>query len=64
MYCIILILIVNQTKNIATALVTSKIDYGISLVHNIAIKDITKLLCRVQNCLGRAVTRSHIVSCF
>ena len=45
------------TKTIATALVSSRLDYCNSLLHNIAIKDITKLQ-RVQNCLARVVTRS------
>ena len=44
-------------KSIATALVSSRLDYCNSLLHNIAIKDITKLQ-RVQNCLARVVTRS------
>ena len=44
-------------KTIATALVSSRLDYCNSLLHNIAIKDITKLQ-RVQNCLARVVTRS------
>ena len=44
-------------KTIATALVSSILDYCNSLLHNIAIKDITKLQ-RVQNCLAMVVTRS------
>ena len=48
---------VSVAKTIATALVTSRLDYCNSLFHNIAIKDITKLQ-RVQNCLARVVTRS------
>ena len=44
-------------KTIATALVSSRLDYCNSLLHNIAIKDITKLQ-RVKNCLARVVTRS------
>ena len=44
-------------KTIATALGSSRLDYCNSLLHNIAIKDITKLQ-RVQNCLARVVTRS------
>ena len=47
---------VSVAKTIATALVTSRLDYCNSLFHNIAIKDITKLQ-RVQNCLARVVTR-------
>ena len=47
----------NVAKTIATALVSSILDYCNSLLHNIAIKDITKLQ-RVQNCLARVVTRS------
>ena len=50
-------LLVSVAKTIATALVTSRLDYCNSLFHNIAIKDITKLQ-RVQNCLARVVTRS------
>ena len=42
-------------KTIATALVTSRLDYYNSLFHNIAIKDITTLQC-VQNCLARVMT--------
>ena len=47
----------SVAKTIATALVSSRLDYCNSLLHNIAIKDITKLQ-RVQNCLARVVTRS------
>jgi len=42
---------------IATALITSRLDYCNSLLYNIASKDIPKLQC-VQNCLGRVVTPS------
>ena len=48
-------------KTIATALGSSRLDYCNSLLHNIAIKDITKLQ-RVQNCLARVVTRSPLLS--
>ena len=41
-------------KNIATALVTNRLNYCNSLFHNIAIKDITKLC--VQIFLARVVT--------
>ena len=37
-------------KTIATAQVTSRLDYCNSLFHNIAIQDIKKV--HVQNCLG------------
>ena len=47
----------SVAKTIATPLVSSILDYCNSLLHNIAIKDITKLQ-RVQNCLARVVTRS------
>ena len=43
-------------KYIATALVTSRLDYCKWIFHNITIKDITKQQ-RVQNCLARAATR-------
>ena len=46
----------SVAKTIATPLVSSRFDYCNSILHNIAIKDITKL--RVQNCLARVVTRS------
>ena len=45
------------SKTIATALVTSRLDYCNSLLYNTANKDIAKLQ-RVQNCLARVVTRS------
>ena len=41
----------------ASALVTSRLDYCNSLFHNVAIKDIIKLLC-FKHCLARVVTRS------
>jgi len=47
----------SVTKTIATALVTSRLDYCNSLLYNIASQDILKLQC-VQNCLARVVTRS------
>ena len=56
-FTISVIFAVYVTKTIATALVSSRLDYCNSLLHNIAIKDITKLQC-VQNCLARVVTRS------
>ena len=48
----------SVAKTIATALVSSRLDYCNSLLHNIAIKDITKL----QRCLARVVTRSPRLS--
>ncbi len=47
----------SVAKTIATALVSSRLDYCNSLLHNIAIKNIAKLQ-RVQNCLARVVTQS------
>ena len=47
----------SVAKTIVTALVGSRLDYCNSLLHNIAIKDITKLQ-HVQNYLARVVTRS------
>ncbi len=47
----------SVAKTLATALVSSRLDYCNSLLYNIASKDITKLQ-RVQNCLARVVTRS------
>ena len=45
------------TKQIAVALVTSKLDYCNSLLHEIPAKDLHKLQ-RVQNCLERVVTKA------
>ena len=44
-------------KTIATALVSSRLDYCNSLYHNIALEDFLKFQ-RMQNCLARVVTRS------
>ena len=44
-------------KQIAVALVTSKLDYCDSLLHKIPAKDLQKLQ-RVQNCLARVVTKA------
>ena len=44
-------------KTIATALVSSRLDYCNSLLYNTANKDIARLQ-HVQNCLARIVTRS------
>ena len=44
-------------KQIAVALVTSKLDYCNSLLHLIPAKDLQKLK-RVQNCLARFVTKA------
>ena len=44
-------------KTIATALVSSRLDYCNSLVYNTANKDIAKLR-HVQNCLAKVVMRS------
>ena len=44
-------------KQIAVALVTSKLDYCNSLLHEIPAKDLQKLQ-RVQNCLARVVTKA------
>ena len=44
-------------KQIAVALVTSKLDYCTSLLHEIPTKDLQKLQ-RVQNCLARVVTKA------
>ena len=44
-------------KQIAVALVTSKLDYCKSLLHEIPAKDLQKLQ-RVQNCLARVVTKA------
>ena len=47
----------NLAKQIAIALVSSKLDYCNSLLYNIPEKDIAKLQ-RVQNCLARVVTKA------
>ena len=47
-------------KTIATARVSSKLDYCNSFYHNISLNDILKLQ-PVQNCLARVITHS---SCF
>ena len=47
----------SVAKTIATALVSSRLDYCNSLLYNTANKDIARLQ-RVQNCLARVVTRS------
>ena len=44
-------------KQIAVALVTSKLDYCNSLSHEIPTKDLHKLQ-RAQNCLARVVTKA------
>ena len=44
-------------KQIAVALVTSKLDYCNSLLHEIPAKDLQQLQ-RVQNCLARVVTKA------
>ena len=44
-------------KQIAMALVSSKLDYCNSLFHNMPEKDIARLQ-RVQNCLARVVTKA------
>ena len=51
----------SVAKTIATALVSSRLDYCNSLLYNTANKDIARLQC-VQNCLARVVTRSHFSS--
>ena len=47
----------SVAKTIATALVSSRLEYCNSLLYNTANKDIAKLQ-RVQNCFARVVTRS------
>ena len=48
----------SVAKTIATALVSSILDYCNSLLYNTANKDIAKL----QNCLARVITRSPLFS--
>ena len=47
----------ENAKSLATALVTTRLDYCNSLLFGIADKDLLKLQ-RVQNCLARVVTKS------
>ena len=47
----------DLAKQIAVALVNSKLDYCNSLFHNMPEKDIARLQ-RVQNCLARVVTKA------
>ena len=47
----------DLAKQIAVALVSSKLDYCNSLFHNMPEKDIAGLQ-RVQNCLARVVTKA------
>ena len=47
----------SVAKTIATVLVSSRLDYCNSLLHNTANEDIAKLQ-RIQNCLARVVRRS------
>ena len=47
----------DLAKQIAVALVSSKLDYCNSLFHNMPEKDIARLQ-RVQNCLARVVTKA------
>ena len=53
----------NLAKQIAVALVSSKLNYCNSLFHNMPEKDIARLQ-RVQNCLARVVTKAPRFSCF
>ena len=55
----------DLAKQIAVALVSSKLDYCNSLFHNILLpeKDIARLQC-VQNCLARVVTNAPRFSRF
>ena len=55
--CIRRFLSLSVAKTIATALVSSRLDYCNSLLYNTANKDIARLQ-RVQNCLARVVTHS------
>ena len=50
-------LLLALAKQIAVALVTSKLDYCNSLLHEIPAKDLQQLQ-RVQNCLARIVTKA------
>ena len=55
--CIRRFLSLSVAKTIATALVSSRLDYCNSLLYNTANKDIARLQ-GVQNCLARVVTHS------
>ena len=46
----------DQAKCLASAFVSSRLDYCNSLLHGVAVRDMLKLR-RVQNCLAIAVTR-------
>ena len=52
----------DLAKQIAVALVSSKLDYCNSLFHNMPEKDIPRLQ-RVRNCLARVVTKAPRFSC-
>ena len=52
----------DTAKQIAVALVSSKLDYCNSLFHNMSEKDIAKSQ-RVQKCLARVVTKAPRFSC-
>ena len=47
----------DLAKQIAVALISSKLDYCNSLFHNMPEKDIARLQ-HVQNCLARVVTKA------
>ena len=47
----------DQAKCLASALVSSRLDYCNSLLHGVAVRDMLKLQ-RVQKCLARVVTRA------
>ena len=51
----------DLAKQIAVALVTSKLDYCNSLSYNIPEKDIGRLRC-VQNCLERVINKATRLS--
>ena len=47
----------DQVKCLASALVSSRLDYCNSLLHSVAVRDMLKLQ-RVQNCLPTVTTRA------
>ena len=47
----------DQAKCLASALVSSRLDYYNSLLHGVAVRDMLKLQ-RVQNCLARVIIRA------